>query len=143
MVLTITVPMPENVANRDSGRGHWRIRHNEKRQYWQLLDLLLQAPQLPPPPATPIAKATVRSAMVLRGAMDEDNSVTRHKPLLDWLVENGYLAGDRKKHLRWEGFPAQRVTRKEPPTITLTLTPVERFDDDPPPVTRRRRAAAR
>jgi hypothetical protein len=29
---------------------------------------------------------------------------------------------DRRKNLRWESFPEQRISRKEPASITLTLT---------------------
>jgi hypothetical protein len=56
--------------------------------------------------------------------MDDDNAAIRAKPLLDWLVARGYLASDRRTCVRWAAFPTQRVTRKEPARIHLTLTPV-------------------
>ena len=71
----------------------------------------------------PITRATLRVAMVLGGHMDEDKAVARTKWAVDWLVQRRYLHSDRRTCLTRDGYPTQRVTRKEPATLTLTLTP--------------------
>jgi hypothetical protein len=114
------VPMPPNLAN---GRMHHMVKHREKLAYWRALDCLLVSRRVPRPPKRPWPRATVSSAMVLGNAMDDGNAMNRHKWLEDWLVSRGYLADDSRKHLTWAGLPAQRVSRTEPPTITLTITP--------------------
>lgn len=121
--LVFVVPMPANQANRASGRSHWRVRDAERKAYHATLDTLRTLRCLPPPPAVPMAQAHVRSAMVLGGAMDDDNAVARHKPLLDWLVRRGYVASDRRTCLRWAAFPEQRVSHREAAAITLVLAP--------------------
>jgi hypothetical protein len=134
--LTLVVPMPPNVTNRSRGSTHWRRAWREKTNYCSMLDYIAAYPpnsdgglagcELPPPPSVPFAHVLVTSDMVLGGAMDDDNAVARHKWLLDWLVAHGYLASDRRTCVRWAAFPTQRVTRKEPARIHLTLTPTER-----------------
>jgi hypothetical protein len=37
----------------------------------------------------------------------------------------GYIAGDRRKNLRWEAFPEQVVKRDGNYRLVLTLTPIE------------------
>ena len=81
--------------------------------------------RIPPPPAEPLGRVVVTSHMVLGAAMDDDNAKARHKWLLDWLVNAGYLVSDRRRFLRWTGDPEQTVTRKQAPHIRLTLTPAE------------------
>jgi hypothetical protein len=127
--LVITVPAPPIASNRRHGSSrHWRALEREKRAYWEQLRLLQLCRQLPPPPATPIAKATLRSMMYLGAAMDEDNAVIRHKWPLDWLVRAGYLACDRRKCLRWEGFPEQIIKRDDRYRLVLTFTYQEASD---------------
>lgn len=124
--LTLTVPMPPTLTNSGPGRSrHWRAAEREKAAYWQLLDNAQLLGHIARPPVRAIERVTVRSSMVLRGAMDDDNAAARHKWLLDWLRTRGYIASDRRSHCRWEAFPEQRVCRKEPATITITLTPIE------------------
>jgi hypothetical protein len=115
------LPMPDNVAN---ARVHWRDRSRLKKKYRARLDELQAAGLIPPPPAEPYARVTVRSLMRLGNAMDDDNAIARHKPILDWLKTRGYIADDRRKCLRWETFPEQIVRRNGDYTIELTLTPV-------------------
>ena len=122
--ITITVPMPPTNTNSGAGRSrHWRSMEREKKSYWTSLDERQECGLIPAPPVSPLQCVTVRSSMVLRGAMDDDNAAARHKWLLDWLVSRGYIASDRRVHCRWEAFPEQRVTRSEPARITLTITP--------------------
>jgi hypothetical protein len=124
--LELTLPMPELQTNSRRGRSrHWRAVEREKKAYWAQLDLLVAARQIPRPPAAPIAKATLRSTMHLGAAMDEDNAVARHKWPIDWLRHRGYIAGDRRKTLRWESFPEQIIKRDGQYRLVLTLTPME------------------
>lgn len=117
--LTFVLPLPPNLAN---SRWHWRVKQNKKKQYYAALDLLRVAKLLPPVPSEPWTVAEVRAAMVLGAAMDDDNAMARCKWALDWIVRAGYLVDDRRKALRWAGFPEQDVTRKRDYTLTLTLT---------------------
>lgn len=124
--LELTLPMPELLTNSNHGRSrHWRAMHKEKLAYWERLDVLVMLRQIPRPPATPIASATLRSVMYLGGAMDDENAAARHKIAIDWLRERGYIAGDRRKHLRWESFPEQIVKRDGNYRLVLTITPIE------------------
>jgi hypothetical protein len=120
--VTLTVPMPENLTNRASGRTHWRVIHNAKKAYAATLDRYLAAGLVESPPTQPYEKAIASSVMTLGGAMDDDNALARHKWLVDWLVKRRYLQSDRKTCLTWAGLPEQRVTRKEPASIRITLT---------------------
>jgi len=117
--LTITFPMPPNLAN---ARMHWRVKHNAKVAYWEALDYLRMAKRIPAPPKKPLGPVRVASAMVLGNSMDHDNAIARHKWCVDWLVSRGYLINDTRKLVIWGGFPDQRISRKEPASITLTLT---------------------
>jgi hypothetical protein len=124
--LTFVVPMPPTLTNSAKGRSrHWRALERETTLYWSALDWAQRIGSIPAPPPAPWPKARIASVMVLGGAMDDDNAMARHKWLKDWLVTRGYLVSDRKTCLTWEGFPGQRVTRKERPSITITLTRVE------------------
>lgn len=120
--LTFVLPLPPNLAN---SRWHWRVKQNKKKQYYAALDLLRVAQLLPPVPSVPWGRATVTAAMVLGAAQDDDNAMARCKWALDWIVRAGYIADDRRKVLRWAGFPDQHVTRKLPYTLTLTLAPCD------------------
>jgi hypothetical protein len=104
--------MPPTLSNSSKLRSrHWRALEREKKGYRQTLDYLQLLGELPPPPATPFARATLRSTMHLGAAMDEDNAVNRHKWPIDWLRTRGYIASDRRSGLRWEGFPEQVIKR--------------------------------
>lgn len=123
-VLTITVPMPPNLTNRSSGKSHWRVIHREKKSYAKRLDELQLVGLIPPPPLAPLQKAMVCSTMHLGNAMDDDNALARHKPLMDWLKTRGYIADDRKKCLSWHSLPQQIVKRDGNYRIELTLRPL-------------------
>ena len=117
--IVIVAPMPDNIAN---ARVHWRERDKLKKQYAARLDDMQGAGLIPEPPKTPFAKASIRSTMQLGNAMDEDNAMARHKPLLDWLKTRGYIVDDRRSCLTWEAFPHQIIKRNGRYTITLTLS---------------------
>jgi hypothetical protein len=132
--LTLTLPMPPNIAN--GSHSHWRTRHREKIGYWADLDTIraicctagwghATEYRIPAPPTAPYRRATIRSTMHLGAAMDQSNSMRRHKWVEDWLVTRGYIADDRKKCLTWEAFPEQVVKRDGKYRLILTLTPSE------------------
>lgn len=122
--IELTVPMPPHVTNRSRGSTHWRRAYSEKRDYWLRLDELMLTHQIAQPPIDPFQQASLRSVMHLGGAMDDDNALARHKPLLDWLRSRRYIADDRRKNLKWEGLPEQVVKRDGNYRIVLTLSPV-------------------
>lgn len=125
MTLVFDVPMPPTLTNSGKGRSrHWRAVKRERDAYHATLDTLLVVKRIPSPPPAPLAKATIRSAMKLGGAMDDDNAMARHKWLLDWLVTRGYVVSDRRTCLRWLDFPQQTVKRDGDYRIRLELTPV-------------------
>ena len=119
--IQLTVPMPPNVTNRRSGGSHWRTIYREKQQFSKTLDALQAAGILPPPPPLPFRKAMVISVMYLGAAMDDDNAMARHKPVMDWLKTRGYIVDDRKKCLSWYGLPEQVIKRDGNYRIVLTL----------------------
>ena len=120
-VLTFTFPMPVNLAN---SRMHWRVKENHRQAFYAMCDLLLKGKIFPKPPKTPWEKSTIASRMVLGGAMDDSNAMARHKWIEDWLRDRRYIVDDNKKHLKWAGFPEQRVSRKNSPEVEITLTRV-------------------
>lgn len=103
---------------------HWVVKHKARAAYYQQVAALLLAGKLPPIPLPAISKATIRASMVLGAEMDDDNAVARCKWALDALVRLCYLSDDRRKVVRWEAFPEQRVSRKEEHSLTLVITPV-------------------
>jgi hypothetical protein len=111
--------MPPDVAN---SRKHWAVRHKDSKAFAADCDALQAGGILPPPPARPWPKATIASWMTLFNPMDADNSVSRHKALIDWLVTRGYLLDDRRKCLTWVAMPNQRISRKNEPEIEIVLT---------------------
>lgn len=123
--ITLTVPMPASVTNvKARASRHWRAAYAQKLAYWQALDAMLVLGTVEPPPLHPLARAHIRSVMYLGGAMDDDNALARHKPLLDWLKTRGYVTDDRRKNLVWEGLPEQVIKRDGNYRIVLTLTPL-------------------
>jgi hypothetical protein len=119
--IVIVAPMPEN-PQRHGKSNNWRARDQLRKKYFARLDELQAVGLLPAPPQTPFQKATIHSVMNLGGAMDEDNAMFRHKPLLDWLKTRGYIVDDRRSCLRWEALPEQIVKRDGRYQITLTIT---------------------
>lgn len=129
MTLIFTVPMPLNLAN---SRMHHMVRHKAKVAYWERLDLMVAGEILPARPKVPWPKVCVTSRMTLGAAMDDDNAMARHKWVLDWLVKRKYVVDDKRKCLTWGGIPEQHVSRKNEPSITLTVEPV--WEKAPPNV---------
>jgi hypothetical protein len=130
--IRIRFPLPDNVTNRRSGASSWQAKGRELRKFRKALYLRQLVGALPPSPDRPLAKVLVSSTMKLGGAMDDDNAVARHKPLLDWLKQKdvGFIIDDRRKYLRWKSFPRQIVQRDGDYWIELTLEEVSRFPGD-------------
>jgi len=121
--LTIRVPMPPTLTNSGRGRSRqWWALHAEKKRYWRQLDERQTAGLIPIPGKRPIGRATVRSTMTVAARNDDDNAVSRHKWVIDWLATRGYLVNDRL--LRWSTFPEQIVRQTDEPMIELTITRV-------------------
>lgn len=125
--LIFRLPLPERLNNGSVMTGHWRARHHERGRWMDRADA---TPGHPPVPRLPILHARLAAVLVLGGAMDEDNAMSRLKVSLDWLVRRRYLRTDRKRlagqpALVWEGFPHQDV-RRDPARhcLVLHLTPL-------------------
>lgn len=104
---------------------HWTVKHRAKTEYARHVYALQMAGKLPLTPFQPWNKALVTATLVVGNAMDDDNAVARCKWPLDLLVQLGYLADDRRKVLQWAAFPEQVVSRKQEPSLTLILSPVD------------------
>lgn len=116
--LTFIVPLPPNLAN---GRMHWRTKERFRKNYFNTMDMLYAARLLPRPGDT-WAQATVRAELFMKADMDDDNAMARCKWPVDWIVRKGYVLDDSRAHLRWEGLPAQTITRTKGATTALHLT---------------------
>jgi hypothetical protein len=124
--LVFVLPMPPALlsrAHRASTNG--RVIAREKRGYYAALDERQAAGLIPPPPPVPFARARLSAVMTLGGMMDEENAAARaYKFPCDWLQSRGYIVNDRPTCLTRDGYPTQRVTRREPPALVLTLSPL-------------------
>lgn len=127
--IVLWIPKPPDNANtslKDTGR---KVRR-EKRALWEELTTRLHARQLPGPPAHPIQYAHIEVQWHYpngRHHIDPDNAIRRLKPVLDWLVDAGYLAGDTSDHVRLS--PIEKVVAGSPPplcTVRLTLFPINK-----------------
>ena len=117
-MIELWLPKPPDNAN---ARHHWRKALTLKQAYQAELDgRRALGYHCPPPPAQPIARARleVRYYHGTKRLLDVDNAIRRLKPAIDWLVTNGYLAGDDPERLTWT-IPEQIVDRaKEAPPLT-------------------------
>lgn len=122
---TFTLPLPPNL-NRNR-HTHWAVTHREKRAWYDAADTAQCRHGFPRPPATPWMHVHVTAIMTMPSVMDHDNALRRaSKWPMDWLVSRGYLHDDAPKHVTWLALPEQRISRREPATLVLTLTPVAR-----------------
>lgn len=78
----------------------------------------------PRPVACRWERARIRATYYLGARMDTGNAMNRAKWCEDWLVERGFIVGDKSDQLQWEGFPEQVVKRDGNYRIVLTLTPL-------------------
>jgi hypothetical protein len=107
----LVLPLPLNLAN---SRMHWRRKHLHKKDYWELLNTLLMAREIPKPPRRAPIKARISATLYMWSPMDDGNAMNRMKWVEDWLAAWGYITDDSKKHLEWTGFPEQVIDRKDP-----------------------------
>jgi hypothetical protein len=114
--LHFTLPLPPNMAN---GRGHWRTRERERKDYYLRC---CAAAGNPRPPRVPWLRATYTVHLFLYNPMDDDNALARCKHALDFLVRRGYIVDDARQHLRLASVPEQSIDRAQP-RLLLTLTP--------------------
>jgi hypothetical protein len=128
-MLTFWIPRPPDNAN---ARGSSRKANRVKKEYWDELNRRLAVRyHFPAPPAVPWARARIEATYYYanhRHWLDSDNAMRRLKPVADWLVTRGYLAGDTAKHLEWS-VPWQVINEDDsvPPmcSVRITLRPVE------------------
>lgn len=119
--LRFSLPLPPNLAN---ARMHWAAKHHKRQSYFEACDNLQLAGQVPPPPATPLAKAVIYETLYVGSEMDDDNAAHRVKWAIDWLKTRGYIADDKRGNLLRKGYPDQRV-RLKPYRLEITLTEIK------------------
>jgi len=126
MTLTLFIPRPPDIAN---GRKHWAAVARDKRALWNQLTVRAQTRHgFPTKPATPIAHASIGVTwhyLLPQHKPDPDNVIRRMKPVLDWLVMNGWLAGDSSEHVTLSTPVFVKGTAGMPKltSVELTLTP--------------------
>jgi hypothetical protein len=118
--LRFTFPLPPNIAN---ARMHWRVKLRAKKDFFANADTMQMFGDFPPPPKQRISKARIRAKVYAWNKGDTGNVMNRMKWIEDWLVTRGYLEDDSEKHLQWEGFPEQLISRKVK-QVEITITPV-------------------
>lgn len=119
--MILVLPLPPNLAN---SRMNWARKHRERSAYFVRCDVLRLTKQIPRVPAVPMPCARISVVLTMPNAMDTDNSVSRCKYPIDWLVANKYLQGDTRRELVWAGMPEQVVSRRAVPSLTITLEPI-------------------
>jgi hypothetical protein len=118
----LTVPMPPSLSNGWLSRAHWAEISAVKNQYYGFLTAMQSLRLLPKPPAEPPAVALISMHLYVWQTHDPAGAAAREKMPVDWMVANGYLAGDSDRHLQWQGLPEQTITRKEPQRIEFKIT---------------------
>lgn len=105
--MILWLPLPPNRAN--ARYGHWGEEHGERVRYFTELSHRVRAGVLAKAPAVKPDRARLEATFFRRSgaAMDPDNAIARLKWPIDWLVRNGYLAGDEARHLTL--LPARQV----------------------------------
>lgn len=98
--MTLTLPLPPNMADTSMSRRHWAVRYKAQQQYWDMCTLWRINENQPRPERQPPQTADVMVTLYLHQRMDDDNAAARCKWLLDWLVRNGYLWDDSQQHCR-------------------------------------------
>jgi hypothetical protein len=117
--LTLTLPMPPNMAN---GRGHWRKKHKAQQAYRSACVARLYGGTLPALPDVPPTPVTITSTLYLWATMDDDNALARIKHAADFLKWAGYIVDDRRQHCRFT-IPEQVIDRKNQ-RLVLTISPL-------------------
>lgn len=125
--LIIWCPRPPDNAN---AREHWSVALRTKNRYKGELDRRRLIGLIPAPPSEAFARGVLSSTWFVfgrHGRLDPDNATRRMKPLIDWLVTEGYIAGDSAECLSI--LQPQQVKQRPPlgipplASVRLTLTP--------------------
>jgi hypothetical protein len=98
-VIELWCPRPPDNAN---ARHHWRKATTLKQMLWrQMEERLRLGYHFPPPPTKPLQRARVEWTYFhpTKRFLDQDNAHFRTKPICDFLVSHGYIAGDDPAHL--------------------------------------------
>lgn len=115
--LTITMPLPTNLAN---ARLHWAAKlsaHNA----WKLRAIADEPHLRGKRPRRPLERVEVAAVFYVGSVlMDDDNATARLKWPLDLLKERGVIVDDKRPHLRLAGIPEQR--QGTPRRVVLTIT---------------------
>lgn len=129
MSLRFVLPLP---PNRGNARGHTRWMNRAKKDYFDALSNIAAYGRsaaygdgdgvfdIPLPPAVALPKAKASAHLYVWNFYDDDGAAALMKWPMDWLVRNGYLADDKRKVLRWTGYPEQTIDRAAR-RIELTL----------------------
>lgn len=115
--LTLTFPMPVNLAN---ARMHWAAKlrkHNEWKTRAIVGERGLRGRH------RVMQRVHVSAVMYVGGdRMDDDNATARLKWCLDLLKERGLIVDDKRPFLTLTGIPEQR--QGKPKRVVLTLEEV-------------------
>jgi len=116
MRITVTLPMPPNLAN---ARMHWR-KKTQAHAAWKQRAIVGEPQLRGRRPRRPYERVVVTAVLYPRQLMDDDNAVARLKWCLDLLKDRGLIVDDKRPHLVLGGIPEQRVGGK-PTRIELTI----------------------
>jgi hypothetical protein len=127
MAESIVLWFPKPPDNANTKLHHMQM-VRQKNAYKRELYVRTVAKLIPPPPAVPFLKSELEIAWHYpnrRHLLDDDNAIRRLKPVIDFLREGGYIAGDTSGHLRI--LPVETIIGAETPpcsTVRLTLTKI-------------------
>jgi hypothetical protein len=100
---------------------HWRTKHRRRTDYFEACDLITLGGglvNLPP------RKAKITATIFCGGQMDHDNALARLKWPVDWMVNRGYLIGDKPSQLEWD-WPIEQVVKRDGNyRVTFTITEI-------------------
>lgn len=116
--LTLALPLPGDRAN---GRMHHMARYRADEATRREADGWPN----PAPPAVPFGRVRLEWTVCTVREMDRDNRWARLKPLRDWLVTRGYLAGDTDAHIPEELCHGQPGTKRGATRVLVTITLLE------------------
>ena len=116
--LTLTFPMPVNLAN---SRMHWAQKHRRHND-WKARAIVAER-GLRVRQRRPMEHVRVTALMYVgRVLMDHDNATARLKWCLDFMKERGLIVDDAPKYLTLTGIPEQR--QGNPKRVVLTIEEV-------------------
>lgn len=119
--LTFELPMPDS-RNDKRRHAHWATVHKRTQAYYALCKRVVGLQGLTLPRGWPALLAT--ATCHVHGSNDEGNAIARLKPLEDWIVLQGVVPSDARRHWHWTAIPGEVLLRskKETPYVRLTIT---------------------